>query len=220
MKVAILSANLGNFDVTPKDPVPQDLPEGVSEIVFHRFTDEDFPPITGLTGRFQYRIPKLYGWQMFPGYDVYIWLDSSMSLQRPDCVKWFLEQLGDNDAAFFRHPWRGTIKEEVDHIEKKLDEGNDYIVKRYKNGLHKEIYREIQKEEGFVDRDLYASTVFIYRNNPVSQDLMCAWWYFQSRYFTCDQIALPFAIYLIEAKVRKIPDNLFKIGYVSLVSHH
>ena len=122
MKVAILSANLGNFD-TPIDPVKQDLPEGV-EIAFHRFTDEDFPPITGLTPRFQYRIPKMFGWQMFPGYDIYIWLDASMSLQRSDSVKWLLDQLGEADVAFFKHPWRKTIKEEVNHIEEYLKKGN------------------------------------------------------------------------------------------------
>ena len=130
MKIALLSANLGNFDVNAKDPVKQDLPEGISEITFHRFTDEDFPPITGLTPRLQYRIPKLFGWQMFPGYDIYIWFDSSCSLQRADCVKWFLDQLGDNDMAFFRHPWRSTIKQEVDHIEEKLKQHGQEVSSR------------------------------------------------------------------------------------------
>ena len=68
MKVAILTANLGNFD-TQVDPVTQDLPNGVEKIAFHRYTDNNFPPITGLTPRLQYRIPKLFGWQMFPGYN-------------------------------------------------------------------------------------------------------------------------------------------------------
>lgn len=220
MRVAVLSANLGNFDKTAKDPVKQDLPEGVSEIVFHRFTDEDFPPIAGLTGRFQYRIPKLFGWQMFPGYDIYIWLDSSMSFQRSDCVKWFLEQLRSLDAAFFRHPWRGTIKQEVEHLETKLAQGNKYLIPRYENGLHNEIYQEILQDKTFVDDKLFASNVFIYKNNERVQAMMKEWWYLQSRYFTCDQIALPFAIHKTRTTVMKIPDNLFKIGYTSLVSHH
>lgn len=222
MKIAILSANLGNFDVDTKDPVEQELPEGVDEIVFHRFTDEDFPPITGLTPRMQYRIPKMFGWQMFPGYDIYIWFDSSMSLQRPDCVKWFLEQLGDADAAFFRHPWRGMIKQEVDHIEEKLQQGNPYITSRYKNGLHKEFYSSLSVD--YEDEHLYASTVFVYRNTLGAQAILDEWWNLQSRYFSCDQIHLPYAIWLTSMeghiKVNKIPDNLFKIGYTSLVNHH
>lgn len=221
MRVAILSANLGSFDVTPKDPVEQKHSHGWEmEVTFHRFTDKDFPPIAGLSGRFQYRIPKLFGWDMFPGYDYYIWLDSSMSFERPDCVEWFLKQLGDADAAFFRHPWRGTIQQEVDHLETKLNEGNKYLVPRYKNGLHKEVHALIKKDPDFVDNHLYASNVFIYRNNEKAREMLRDWWYFQSRYFTCDQVALPYAIHMSKAKVSKIPENLFKIGYVSLVSHH
>lgn len=217
MKIAILSANLGSFDKTAKDPVKQDLP---FQIDFHRFTDEDFPPITGLTGRFQYRIPKLFGWQMFPGYDIYIWLDSSMSLQRPDSVAWLLDQLGDADAAFFRHPWRRTVREEVWHIEEKLRENNKYITPRYKNGLHKELYEEILKDKDFVDNKLFASNVFIYRNLPRVHEFMKEWWLWQSRYFTCDQIALMWVVWRTKLKIVEIMDNVFKIGYTSLVSHH
>jgi hypothetical protein len=219
MKVAILTAVLGNFETSPKDPVLQDLPEGV-EVTFHRFTDKDFPPIADLPPRFQYRIPKLFGWQMFPGYDVYIWLDGGMSLQRSDCVKWFLDQLGDCDISLFRHPWRGTVKDEVDHIETKLLEGNKYITSRYKNGLHREQLEEMESG-GYEDDDLYATTVFIYRNNERAHQLMNCWWLLQSRYYTCDQVNLPMAIQQIPGlRLKKLPDNLFKIGYVSLVSHH
>ena len=219
MKIAILSANLGEFDTTPKDPVKQDLPEGY-EVTFHRFTDKDFPPIAGLTGRFQYRIPKLFGWQMFPGYDIYIWLDASMSLQRSDSVKYLLDNLRSLDAAFFRHPWRGTVKQEVQHLEEKLLQKNKYLLPRYENGLHKEIYNEILLDKTFRDENLYASNVFIYRNNERVQAMMKEWWYLQSRYFTCDQIALSWAIHKTQTAVMKIPDNLFKIGYISLVSKH
>lgn len=221
MKIAILTANLGNFDVNAKDPVKQELPEGVEEIVFHRFTDEDFPPITGLTPRLQYRIPKLFGWEMFPNYDVYIWFDSSMSLQRTDCAKWFLEQLGDMDMAFFKHPVRRNMRQEVEHIEEKLQENNWYITPRYKNGLHKEQLQLALKSNHFTDNNLYASNVFIYRDNQFSRETLQEWWFQQSRYFTCDQVNLPYAIYLTPlTKVKKIEENVFKIGYTSLVSHH
>lgn len=221
MKVAILSANLGNFDVNAKDPIAQDLPEGVTEVVFHRFTDEDFPPITGLTPRLQYRIPKMFGFDMFPGYDVYIWFDSSCSLRRADCVKWYLEQLGDDDMAFFRHPQgRATIKAEVDHIEDKLQNNHWYITPRYKGGLHKEFYNLISRDPDFKDEKLFASTAFIYKNNKASRKALRTWWFYQSRFFTCDQVALPYAIYRTGAKVKQMQEHLFKIGYLSLVSHH
>lgn len=219
MKLAILTANLNHFD-TQVDPVAQDLPKGVDQIVFHRFTDDNFPPIIGLTPRFQYRLPKLFGWQMWPGYDYYLWLDGSMSLQNPNSVKWFLNQLENTHMALFKHPWRNTIKEEVDHIDQKLQEGNKYITSRYKNGLHKEHYQEILKDKTYVDDRLYASTAFIYRNTQQVRNLMKDWLFSSARYFTCDQVALPYLIWKHKIKTRIIKHNLFKIEYVSLVSRH
>lgn len=218
MRIAILTANLGNFD-TPTDPAIQDYP---TPPTFMRWTDQNFPPIVGLTPRLQYRIPKLFGWEMLPGFDIYIWLDGSVSLKRSDCIKWYLEQLGDNDMAFFRHPQRGTMKQEVEHIEEKLKLNHWYITPRYKNGLHREQLDMAMRDETFKDENLYASTAFIYRDSPGSREVLRGWWYLQSRYYTCDQVNLPYAIHMAKdrVKVKKIPDNLFKIGYLSLVSHH
>ena len=88
IKIAVLTANLGKFD-TDVENVKQILHDDM-EMTFHRFTDENFPPITGLTPRFQYRIPKMFGWQMMPNYDYYLWLDGSMSLQDPTGLRWFM----------------------------------------------------------------------------------------------------------------------------------
>jgi hypothetical protein len=219
MKIAILTANLNNFD-TQVDPVAQDLPKYVSKIEFYRFTDENFPPITGLTPRFQYRIPKLFGWQMFPGYHVYLWLDSSMSLMRPDSVGWFLGKLGKADIALFKHPWRNTIRQETDLIEEKLQQNKTYITTRYKNGLHKEQLAECLKDPGFKDTVLYTSTAFMYRNNKKVQAAMKLWWYYQSRYFTCDQIALPYVLFKKKIKIQMIPENQYHIKYLTQVSKH
>jgi len=219
MKIAILSANLNNFD-TPVDPIPQETPKGFTEILFHRYTDKDFLPITGLTPRLQYRIPKLFGWEMMSGYDYYLWLDGSMSLIRPDAVKWFLENLGDSDIALFKHPWRNNIKEESDHIEEKLLQKGRYITSRYKNGLHKEQLAECLKDPGFKDNVLYTSTSFIYRNNRKVQNAMKLWWYYQSRYFTCDQIVLPYITYKTKLKVSVINEDQYKSSYISITSKH
>ena len=218
MKIAILQCVLGNFD-KPVDPGKQ---ETQHEVTFHRFTDKEFPPITGLTPRLQYRIPKLFGWQMFPGYDYYIWLDGSMTLKRPDCVEWFMNQIGDNDIAFFKHPVRRNLRQEVEHIEQKLRENSKYIVPRYKNGLHREFLNTILKT-GYKDKNLFASTAFIYNNNEQTQIFMSAWWTYQSRYYTVDQLAQTYAANIGAKrglKVKTINENLFKIGYLSLVSHH
>lgn len=216
MKIAILTANLNSFDKVV-EPIAQDLPNGI-EIVYHCFDDSNFPPITGLTPRFQYRIPKLFGWQMFPGYDIYIWLDGSFSFTRDDCASWFLKQLGDADIALFKHPWRSTAAEEANHIEEYLAKEDKYITPRYKNGLHKEQLAQIQADETYTDDHLFTSTAFIYRNSDEVTLALAEWWLHQSRYYTVDQIALPYAVRNLI--VSEIPDNQYKIPYLTLVSEH
>lgn len=219
MRICILSANLGSFDNTV-EPVEQELPEGVEVIDYHCFTDEDFPPITGLTPRLQYRIPKYFGWEMKPGYDYYIWLDGAVSLQRPDSVTWYLDQLSIGDMAFFKHPTRRNIRQEVAHIEEHLKLGKPYITARYKNGLHKEQMAKIMAAKTYRDDKLYASTAFIYKNNARVQSLMHDWWFYQSRYFTCDQVVLPWLIDQWGIQVKVLGEPIYKSGYLSLVSHH
>lgn len=210
--IAITTANLGNFD-TPIDPVQQDIDAG-----FKRFTDENFPPIAGLTPRLQYRIPKMFSWQMLPGYECYIWLDGSVSLMRENSALWLLDQLGDGDIALFKHPWRDTIKKETDFIEERLKRGDKYLTPRYQNGLHKEQYADISLDTNFVDDKLYASTAFIYRDSEKVRDALRMWWLHTSRYFTVDQLALPYVTKDLD--VRVINENPFKGEHVSLVSEH
>jgi hypothetical protein len=220
MSTAILTCNLGNFD-TPVDPVPQVTKEPYE---FHRFDDDNFKPIEGLTPRFQYRIPKMFGWQMFPGFTHYIWLDGSVSLMREDSVEWFLDALGDADMALFKHPYRKTIQEEVDHIETYLNRragtkrGQDYLINRYENGLHKEQWADIQLDADYIDDKLYASTAFIYKDSEAVRDFFRLWWLHQSRYWTVDQIALPYVARNLWINV--INENPFKGKYVSKVSDH
>src|SRR4029077_15640216 len=152
---------------------------------FHRFDDNNFPPIIGLTPRLQYRIPKMFGWQMFPGYDYYLWLDGSFSIQHPNGLEFFLKRIVENkDMVLFKHPWRDTITEETKHIEDYLQKGDKYITPRYKNGLHKEQLAECLADPNFKDDKLFTSTVFMYKNIQKVRDAMKFWWSQTSRYFT------------------------------------
>ena len=160
----------------------------------------------------------MFGWQMLPGYDIYIWLDGSFSFTQEDCVEWFLEQLGDADMALFRHPWRKTIKEETDHIEEYLAKGDKYLTPRYKNGLHKEQYVDIMSDSSFKDEVLFTSTAFVYRDNEKVRNAMRLWWLHTSRYFTVDQIALPYVTKDLD--INMILENQYKIPYLAHVSKH
>lgn len=211
MDLVVLTANLGNFDRVAR-PVEQSV-----ACDWHCFTDEDFPPIAGLSPRLQYRIPKTHGWQMKPGYGLYIWLDGSMTLTRPDSVGWLLEQLGHNDIAFFHHPDRQTARQETNYLEARKE--HPYIKSRYENGLHKEQMAEIEATSYGDDR-LYASTAFVYRPTRAVQAMMKEWLYTSVRYFTCDQVALPYLIWKYNLKVADIRLNPFKNPYLKIISKH
>ena len=209
MTIAVITANLGNFD--PKaDYVEQSLPYD-----FYRFTDENFPPRhNSITPRLQARIVKMFGWQMVPAHDYYIWVDASCILSNKNSIKWFLEQCKDVDMAVFKHPHRNTIQQEADYLKERLRINDPYIVSRYKNELIDEQLAVIKADRGFADQNLFASTAFVYRNNSKVQNVMFHWWHHTSRYHSIDQLSLPYILFKQRRTVRVIPDNYLKIPYL------
>lgn len=209
-KITIITANMGGFE-------SQKVFSGQTEEVdHHNFTDENLPPrYLSMTPRMQARIPKIFGWQMAPDYDIYIWVDSSLSLLNEDSVKWFLKQLGDADMAFFKHPDRSTIQEEHDFIKHKLEFGGPYLKKRYTNELLAEQLAEIKADKDYVDDLLIASSAFVYRNNSKVQEMMKEWWYHTSRYHSVDQLGLPYALKKSGCKFNIIEDNYLKTPYLT-----
>lgn len=202
MKVAVVTANLGKFD-TVVENVPQSVPYD-----FYRFTDDNFPPrYCSMTPRLQARIPKMFMWQMCPGYDYYIWVDSSSALLHKDSVKWFLSQCGTEDIAVFPHGRRKTIAQEAEYIKERLRRKCEYVTPRYDNELADEQLAEIKANKTYVDDKLYHSVAFIYRNNVKVQNAMVQWWYRTSRFHSVDQLAFPYVLWLggCSVNVIKIP---------------
>ena len=195
MKIAVISANIGDFDEVKEDVIQS------IDATFYRFTDNNFPPRhMAMTSRLQARIPKMFGWQMCPGYDYYIWKDSSLAMLHPDSIKWFLEQC-PGDIAFFIHPDRKTIQQEADFIKKRIKDGSKYLSTRYANELIDEQLAEIQGDKTYTDNLLLATGSFIYKNTPKVHALMKEWWYHTSRYHSVDQLGLPYAIYKTDCNV-------------------
>lgn len=211
-RILVVSANLGDFErhITH---VPQDV--GYEHQLY---TDKNFSPrFNSMTPRLQARIPKMMAWQMKPGYDYYIWIDSSCRLADNHAIGWFLEQLGDAEAAFFKHPHRNTVQEEADYLKERLQleatgKKQKYILPRYEN-------ERIDDQMAVVDPEgeLYASTAFIYRDTPKIRDLMTIWWLHTSLYHSIDQLSLTTAIKHSGAKVNVIPDNYLKVPWIEHV---
>lgn len=194
MKLLIYTANLSGFD-KPQENEEQELPEGIDQIEYWRCTDEDFPPrFNAMTPRLQARLVKMFGWQMKPGFDFYLWVDSSCRLPRADSAKWFMEQLGDKDMAVFRHNERKTVQEEADYLKERLElertgKKKPYIIPRYEN---EDIDGQMKEVDGAAQ--LYASTTFIYRNTTGVRVALKEWWVHTSRFHSIDQLSLSHAI--------------------------
>jgi hypothetical protein len=200
VSILVVSASLGDFDKQQnheKQSVACD---------FYQATDENFPPrFNSMTPRLQARIPKMTSWQMRPGYDYYLWIDSSCRLASTNSVQWFLDQLGEADIAVFKHPHRKTVQEEADYLKHRLAIKCPYITPRYEN-------ERIDDQLTVVDpsAELYASTAFIYRDDTPARDLLTLWWLHTSLYHSIDQLSLPKAIADSGATVKVIPDNYLK----------
>jgi hypothetical protein len=208
--IAVISANLGGFE----QKIVENVEQSVKYDLF-RFTDATFPArMQAMSARLQARIPKMFGWQMAPGYNYYLWVDSSCALLHPDSIKWFLDQLGDNDIAVFKHPDRNTIQEESDYLKKRLAMPDTYITSRYKNELIDEQMAEINEPT----LPLYATTAFIYRDTYDMRKMFKEWWYHTSRYHIIDQLSLSYAFkQSLIYKIKVIPDNFMKIPYLTCV---
>jgi len=208
MNIAVISANLGNFE-KPTHHVEQSTPAD-----YFLFNDENFPPrFNAMTPRLQARLVKMFMYQMKPGYNYYLWVDSSCILSHKDSIQWFMNHLGDADLAVFKHPHRNTIGEEAKYIQHRIDIKTSYITSRYENEILDDQMSEIN-EPGL---PLYATTAFIMRNTYDMHKLMKEWWYGTSRYHIVDQIWLPYAIKKSQCKVNVIPDNFMKCDYIKPV---
>lgn len=214
MKLLIYTANLGSFDKTQENE-EQILPEGIDRIDYWRCTDEDFPPrFNAMTPRLQARIVKMFGWQMKPGYDFYLWVDSSCRLPREDSAKWFMEQLGDKDMAVFRHNVRMLVRDEANYLKQRLQDEKahrklPYVLPRYEN-------EDINGQMSQVDPNarLYASTAFIYRPSSSIMKMMKEWFYNTSRFHSIDQLSLPHSLAYAKCRFNVIDEDYLRIPYL------
>ena len=212
-RIAVVSANLGGFD-EPVAHVPQ---EGV-DVQYHAFTDAIFPPRPrAMTPRLQAKIPKMFAWDLLPGYDAYLWLDASLQLSKPDSVAWFVAQMNGRDIAVFRHPDRLTIAEEADFLRTKMAHGSRYILARYQGEDLDGQMAAIGKSSGL---RLFAAGAFIYKPTPMVQAAFKDWWVHASRFHIIDQLAFPFVLHEWGVNPSVIDEDIYKASRLRFTRAH
>ncbi|MEX0909995.1 MAG: glycosyltransferase domain-containing protein [Candidatus Paceibacterota bacterium] len=147
-----------------------------------------------MTPRLQAKIPKFFGWQMNPGYDYYVWIDSNLTLAHPDTIKWLLDSCRDVEMVVLRHPKRNTITWEARYIQRAIKEQSIYMMRRYEKEWGDAQMEEINSHKEYVDDLLVNGGIFIYRDTPGIRKMFKEWWYFTSRYTVMDQCAFAYCI--------------------------
>ena len=127
MRVLVITANVSGY--CSNTFVPQNIPN----VDFVKLDNSNYTARRkSMEPRLQGKIPKMLAWELYPDYDYYLWIDSIFSFKNADSVQWYLDQLGDKDAAFYRHDVRKSIKDEVHHVLEAMNNGVNYIIDRYK----------------------------------------------------------------------------------------
>ena len=215
MKIAVISANLGNYD-KPYPWADQILPEGV-ECDIYRLDNSNFPPRPkAMTPALQVGIAKWFAHDLYPGYDLYMWVDASCALTRGNEVSLWALSLGNTDIALFKHPARKNVNEEYEFVRDKMIAGNKYLVSRYEGEWWDEEFKYIAARRGGW-ADLYASTAFMYRPAERVKEAFREVFSLKVRFHLHDQIALAYALQEHQVNITRINENYQKSGYLEFV---
>jgi len=218
MKIAVISANLGRYD--PDVPwVPQIVPAGVT-VEVHRLTDATFPPRPkAMTSALQCGIPKWFGADLFPGADVYLWVDASCALLNSHAVTLLLERLGTSNLLVFRHPDRATIGEEYEFLKTRLARpGERYLTTRYAGEWLDAQYEHIcARHASFVDYQLFATTAFMYRPDPSVLAVFKETWFGKTRWHLHDQLFFAYALAKSDCNFRVLQEKYTDCPYLTFV---
>lgn len=212
-KVAIISSSLGGFDEPPKHT------EQSIKADYFRFTDENFPLRKSMTARLQAKIPKMFGWQLAPGYEYYLWLDGNIALNRFDTLEYFYNHIQGCDIVVLKHHRRKTAKWEARYLERALNEQSKYAVARYDNEFLKEQMQEIQADKNFIDDLLVIGGIFMYRNTEQVRAMLKEWWYHVSRYIVQDQISFPYVLKKSGLRIRVLEHDYRQWNYIKREKH-
>jgi len=203
MKTALITACLGGIDL-PRNHVKQNI-----DVSVFQFDDNNYPPRVSMKPRIQAKTVRMFGWEFAPGFDYYIWIDSSFRMCKENSTQWLIDMCGDKDIAFFKHPIRNTPQEEKECLEKSMNE--PYISARYKN--------EIYNPDWFGNYTLFATGIIIYKPTDIVKTMMKEWFFQVARYHSNDQLSLSSIVVNMNIPYALIDKNIYRTEYFKHYGH-
>jgi hypothetical protein len=215
MRIAYISANIGtNLKYYQDQHAPQIL-DNKSTIDYFYFDKTNLPlRPNALHPRLQGKLPKMFGWEMVPGYDYYIWGDAPITFKSPFTVQWLVDVCAGGDMVFFRHEaGRSSIKEEVDFMVNHMsgDSGDrfamDYLNSRYAGENFNAQLAKYLSDESFNDSQLFSCSFFLYKNTKKVQKLLSEWYIHNCLYTVRCQVSFPYVLSKSKCRVYTIDLN-------------
>lgn len=185
-------------------------------IEYRRYDDASFPYRTySLTDALKSKFIKMLSHELNPGFDIYVWMDSTFSMYRTDTIDRLVQELKGCNLCLFHHAERSSIRDEARKIEKFVQEGFHRMVRRAEAEPIAEQVEAYLKDETFTDDKLFYGGVFLYTKELVEEpdNMMKAWYYEVCRHSIRDQISLPYVIHIYHPHYRVINANIHENQY-------
>lgn len=189
------------------------------KISFNRIDDTiESPRKKAMVPRLRAKIPKMIVWEDHPGYDYYIWIDSTFSISDPSAIERMVDQCIGVDACFFKHSVRSSVKQEVDFVTSLLKSGNAYLIDRYEGERMIDQVNSYSKDPRWKDDVLFECGTFIYSKSAISNkehNVMKEWFYHNCIWSVQDQLSLPYLLYKFNINYKILEDNVYNNSYTS-----
>lgn len=222
-KIAVVTSSIGTNELIGPS-------KWLDKVDYHAFVESHKTTIGDMWHRHEYvsfsldpkyknrrdaKIYKVCPHLFLPGYDYYIWLDSTHILES-DPDELIENYLKGSDIAVFKHPERDCVYEEGELVKKiKFD---------YPNLIEEQLdfYRQMNYPE---NNGLYELPVRIQRNNGRTQQFGLMWWEQICMFSSRDQISFPFVCNQLNIKPNIMPGRANTIRGNTLMpqilsSHH
>lgn len=192
MKIAVITASVGaNQIIQP--------PILFKDVDFYAFVDEDKVKVEDAWKRIKFldfssdpiygnrrnaKIYKILPHLFVPGYDYYIWIDSThyVAIDPHQIIDEFLS---DCDIALFQHPERDCVYREAQLIKDVNFDHHELVDAQIK------FYLSIGYPK---NNGLYELPCRIQRNTLKIQESMLSWWEMICMYSSRDQLSLPYVL--------------------------
>jgi len=205
--MAVVTASLG-----PSGPIAPMIPQSGVDVTHVPITDIELPPRPcAMTPRLLARYPKCFGWEMAPGFDVYLWLDACLTLAHGGAAAWWLEQLGNAEFVAFRHPFRRTVGDEAEFLREQVPNSRR-LQQRYAGERLDAQMRAVVKPE----LPLLAAGAFLYRPTFLVTSALSRWWEHNTRYHLNDQLSLAYVLWRLCVPCETIDLDIFHCPHLTV----